>query len=212
MWQKHGKLVAADAKGPIRTPQRSAKEVCRIRAGCDRRQHARTHRCLELVKVDEEKRQRHAVSPRRLDLAIKLLVERSMIAESGELVAQGIRQRRFVANLEISLGCDQRRDDAAHGHGGAERRHRTTDERHRIIIEDRQTQTVSDRECRDRDEHPHQQAARQRPRCRGLRLQTRACVFHRHPWCAPGPVRCGMAIPATPRIRTFVRIRYHGLA
>ncbi len=84
MWQKHGKLVAADAKGPIRTSQRCDQEVAESAQGAIATSMPRpVVDRLELVKVNEEKCQRHAVTLRRLDLAIKLLVERSMITEPG---------------------------------------------------------------------------------------------------------------------------------
>ena len=135
---------------------------------------------LELVEVDEQQRQRHSVPLRGLDLPIELFVERAVIAEAGERVAQRIGQGSLVTNLEIGLNGDERGDDSTHrDRGSGQGGDGTHDEGDNLVSDDIQSNSVGDRERGNRDKHTHQQATRERPRRGGHGFQVRACVFHR---------------------------------
>ena len=72
---------------------------------------------LELVEVDDQERERVLVARCRRHLAIELLLEGPMVAESRQRIEEGIGQRGFIAHLEVGLGRDQRSDRAQEGNG-----------------------------------------------------------------------------------------------
>ena len=82
---------------------------------------------LEFVEVEQDEADRNAVALRVLHLAVELLLEGPMVAESGERIQEGLGHGGFIAPLELCARRDERRDDGGlqdqadgyHGqHGG----------------------------------------------------------------------------------------------
>ena len=60
---------------------------------------------LEVVEVDHREGERRAVSPGDEPLALELLLERPMVAEAGQRVAQGLGAGAVVRVLEDDAGA-----------------------------------------------------------------------------------------------------------
>ena len=106
--QDEGELVAADPEGPVR-----AAHVRRDRRGglaqdlVARRMAARVVDPLEVVEVDDRERHRPAGPGRDRPLPLDLLLERAVVAEPGQRVAQGLGASPVVGVLEDPAGLLQ---------------------------------------------------------------------------------------------------------
>ena len=152
---------------------------------------------LELVEVDEQERKWCLVAQRSRNLAVQLLVERPMIAEAGQGIAQGVGQRRLVADLEIRLGCQQRCYGAPQSERGeGDGTHRCDDDRGRLVIrEQRQTEPVDGREDEHGEHGPGKKASCQTACTGGRARRAGICGIHAGRLRVPlfDPVRSGIA-------------------
>ena len=157
--QEHGELIAAHAECPIRQPERAGEKPAEstqhpIAAGVA----AAIVDCLEFVQVDQEECERHVIAERGGDLALELLMERSMVAEAGQGIPQGIGKGGLVALLEVGLRRHHRRHDASECEGGHHDGGRRRDEDgDRVVGDHGQAQAVDGREGEHGEHHGRQQ-------------------------------------------------------
>ena len=102
--QDDGELVTADAEGTVTVAECVPDAVGHTHeetvAG---RVSLAVVDLLEVVEVDEQERDWHLVTTLELQLAVKLLLERAVVAESGEAVVQRVLSRLAVELLELGL-------------------------------------------------------------------------------------------------------------
>ena len=106
--QEDRELVATDPEGTIDPAQARDGEAAEVGQGpvaggvallvVDR---------LELVDVQQDERDRDAVAVGLGDLTVELLLERTVVAETGERIGEGIGQRRLVTVMELGTLLDQ---------------------------------------------------------------------------------------------------------
>ena len=121
--KENGELVAAGPKRTICQTQGAAHELTEpvqnaVAGGVtfvvvDR---------LELVQVDDGKRQRHAVAHGGCDLALEVLVEGAVVAEARQRITERIGHGSLVPDLQVGMRREPRRDRGTECNGGNDAR------------------------------------------------------------------------------------------
>ncbi len=138
--QEEGELVATGPEGAIHRPQGGLDEPaergqCLVAGGVP----AAIVDGLEVVEVDEDQAERDLAGPGGVDLALECLLERAVVAEPGDDVAERVASGQLVHVLQPTARCREllgRTEDLAghpqdeHGQQRHEQREQA-DERHR---------------------------------------------------------------------------------
>ncbi len=102
VWQQDRELVTTDAEGTVAVAQGVADGVGHAyKQAIAGRMAFAVVDDLEVVEVDQQQRHRHVVATVEVELAVQLLLEGAVVAQSGETIVERVLARFPVQHLQL---------------------------------------------------------------------------------------------------------------